>query len=65
MLKGKISVERDRRYSVRETCSILGMSDKTLRKYTRSGDISALMHKPSGQVFYTGAEIERFYRCTV
>ena len=65
MLNGKISVEKDRRYSVKETCSILGMSNKTLRKYTKAGDITAGVHAPSGRIFYTGAEIDRFFKCTI
>ena len=65
MLKGKISVEKDRRYSIRETCGILGLSNKTLRKYTKAGEITAILHKPSGQLFYLGSEIDRFFRCTV
>ena len=65
MLSGSICVEKDRRYSVGETCKILGICRKTLRKYTLAGDISAGLHKPSGHIFYLGAEIDRFYRCTV
>ena len=65
MLNGKISVEKDRRYSVKETCSILGMNSKTLRKYTRAGEIHSAVHAPSGRIFYTGAEIDRFFKCTI
>lgn len=65
MLNGKISVEKDRRYTVKETCEILGICRKTLWKYTKAGEIYAGFHKPSGYIFYLGEEIERFYRCTI
>ena len=65
MLNGKILVEKERRYSVNETCQILGICRKTLRKYTKSGDINARLHKPSGQMFYLGSEIDRFFKCTI
>lgn len=65
MLNGKICVEKDRRYDIGETCEILDMSRKTLRKYTRAGQISFIVHGPTGKMFYLGKEIERFYKCTI
>lgn len=65
ILNGKISVEKDRRYSTNETCEILGICRKTLWKYTKAGEIYAGYHKPSGIIFYLGEEIERFYNCTI
>ena len=65
MLNGKITVEKDRRYSVKETCEILGICRKTLWKYTRSGHIVQSLHGPSGHIFYLGSEIDRFFRCTI
>lgn len=65
MLNGTISVEKGRRYDVKETCAILGMSRKTLRKYTLAGEIHNVVHTPTGKQFYEGAEIERFFRRTI
>lgn len=65
MLAGKISVEKDRRYTIAETCDILHISRKTLRKYTKAGAIQLTLHTPSGQISYKGSEIERFYRTTI
>lgn len=65
MLAGKIEVESDRRYSILETCEILNISRKTLRKYTKSGDISMTLHGPSKQMSYTGRDIEKFYKATI
>lgn len=65
MLTGKISVDKDRRYSVKETCALLKMSPKTLRKYTKAGEITPEVHKITGQLFYKGSSIEDFFNCTI
>ena len=65
MLKGKLTVDKNRRYDIKETCALLDMSRKTLRKYTLAGEIHLVLHEPSGKQFYEGAEIERFYKATI
>ena len=65
MLKGKLEVDRSRRYTIAETCTALGLSRKTLRKYTKSGDINLQVHSATGKIFYLGREIERFYNQTI
>lgn len=65
MLTGKLSVERDRRYSVKETATLLGISRSTLDKLAKRGEITPNIHKPTRSLFYLGKEIERFYNCTI
>lgn len=66
MLVGKLErLEPDRRYSIGETCELLNLSRKTLRKYTRAGDIKMTMHTPSGRMYYEGREINRFFNETI
>ena len=65
MLTGEIHLDLDRRYSIAETCKILQCDRKTLRKYTRSGDIKMGLHKPSGKMFYEGYEIDKFFNSTI
>lgn len=65
MLTGKLTVDRDRRYTVKETAKVLGIGRSTLDKYAKRGDIVPIMHKPTGALFYEGTEIERFWNCTI
>jgi len=65
MLAGKIHLDLERRYSIAETCEILGISRKTLRKYTKSGDIKMVLHGPSGKMFYEGYAIDKFFNSTI
>lgn len=53
------------RYSVTETCAILGVHRSTLRRWTMAGAITASHHKGTGKKFYTGREITRFWMMTI
>ena len=65
MLIGKPQIERDRLYSIQETCDLLGMCRKTLRKYTQSGDLPMQVHPATGKMRYLGAKIEQFFNQTI
>lgn len=58
-------VSAERRYTIAETCSILGIHRHTLTKYTEQGLISALLHKAGGRMYYTGKEIIRFWNAVI
>ncbi len=62
MLTGELKgLDLSRRYTVKETAQILGICRNTLIKYTRSNDITAIVHKPTGKLFYEGKEIQKFF----
>lgn len=65
MLTGKLDIDPARRYTIKETCELLGMCRKTLWKYTKSRDIISEVHSPSGSVFYLGKSIKDFYNKTI
>ena len=62
MLTGKMSIERDRWYSIKETLALLGIkAPKTLRKYAKAGAIKMDVHPATGKIRYRGSEIEKFF----
>lgn len=53
------------RYSINETCAILGITRKTLAKYTTAGLIECGFRKATLQKFYTGIAILKFWMSAV
>lgn len=49
------------RYSVTETCKLLGIHRNTLLNYTRSGKIRVGFRKATGRKFYLGSEIAKIW----
>jgi predicted site-specific integrase-resolvase len=50
------------RYSVTETCQILGIHRNTLRRYTAEGRIKMGVRKATIRKFYLGSEIMKFWQ---
>lgn len=50
------------RYSVTQTCRILGIHRNSLRRYTEEGLIRCSFRKNPHRKFYTGREIMRFWQ---
>lgn len=50
------------RYSVTETCAVLGIHRNSLRKYTELGLIKCGFRKLTARKFYAGREILKFWR---
>lgn len=50
------------RYTVEQTCRILGIHRNTLRRYTAKGKIQFGIRRSTSRKFYTGSEILRFWR---
>lgn len=50
------------RYSVMETCAVLGIHRNSLRKYTEQGLIKCGFRRQYARKFYTGREITRFWK---
>lgn len=50
------------RYSITETCKLLGVTIKTIIKYTDQGDLKCGIRKANGRKFYTGSEIRKFWK---
>lgn len=53
------------RYSINETCKLLGITRKTLQKYTTYGLIKCGYRKATMKKFYTGLDIMKFWRAAV
>jgi DNA-binding transcriptional MerR regulator len=49
------------RYSISQTCTILGMHRNTLRRLTSMKRIKCGVRKATNRKFYTGREITRFW----
>lgn len=49
------------RYTVTETCKLLGIHRNSLRKYTEAGRIKAGVRKSTAKKFYLGSEIVNFW----
>ena len=58
------NVRSNSRYSINETCVLLGITRKTLAKYTRDGLIQCGF-KPDLRKFYTGVAILKFWRAAM
>lgn len=56
------SVSSVGRYSISQTCELLGIHRDTLRKYTDCGYIKCGFRKMSYRKFYLGSEILRFWK---
>lgn len=50
------------RYSINETCILLGITRKTLAKYTSYGIIECGYRKATARKFYTGLSIMQFWK---
>lgn len=50
------------KYSIPETCKLLGIHRNTLRLYTQAGKIKCGFRRATGRKFYTGREILRFWK---
>ena len=53
------------RYSINETCALLGITRKTLAKYTTAGLIECGFRKATLRKFYTGLSILKFWQQAV
>ena len=53
------------RYSVKDTCRLLGIHRNTLLNHTKAGDIKASYRKANRSKFYTGMEITKFWIQTI
>lgn len=53
------------RYSINETCALLGITRKKLAKYTTAGLIECGFRKATLQKFYTGISILKFWQQAV
>ena len=54
-------VNKNGKYSIKGTCSILGIHRNTLRRYTEQGLIKCSYRVSSKRKFYYGHEIVRFW----
>ena len=53
------------RYNINETCELLGITRKTLAKYTKYGLIDCGFRKATMKKYYTGIAILKFWRASV
>ncbi len=55
-------VSMNARFTITQTCAILGIHRNTLLKYTSLGAIRHGVRRSTAQKFYTGSEIIRFWK---
>jgi predicted site-specific integrase-resolvase len=53
------------RYSIAETCKILQCHRNSLLKWTNEGRIKCEYHRATMRKYYTGTQIEKFWRNTL
>lgn len=58
-------VNMSARYSIDETCKLLGVHRHTLRIYTNDGKIRCGIRRGTARKFYLGSEIIRFWRAQI
>ncbi len=62
MVSKEPNVQPNSRYTVTETCKLLGIHRNSLRKYTEAGRILAGVRKSTARKFYLGSEIINFWK---
>lgn len=65
MVSNEPKVCANGRYSIDETCSLLGLHRNTLRRYTAKGQIRFGIRRVNARKFYLGSEILRFWRAQI
>ncbi|MDO4512288.1 MAG: helix-turn-helix domain-containing protein [Bacteroidales bacterium] len=55
------NVDVNGRYSVAQTCKLLGIHRNTLINYTKAGKIRCGFHRANMRKFYLGKEVVRFW----
>lgn len=50
-------VNHDQLYNIPETCKVLGIDRRTLRRWTQAGSIAAHIRKCDGRIVYFGKDI--------
>ena len=62
MVNQEPNVTKTGRYSISETCKLLGIHRHTLRSYTNRGCIHCAFRRSTTRKYYSGNEILRFWR---
>ena len=62
MTSSQPEVKLASRYSVGETCQLLGISRNTLARYAKKGKIRFGIRASTGRRFYLGSEILKFWQ---
>jgi len=65
MLSEEPNVKLDGRYSIAQTCKVLGIHRTTLWRYTAYGRIKCGIRRSTAKKFYTGSEILRLWKATM
>ena len=65
MIEVEPRVSLSGRYSIAQTCKILGICRNTLVKYTRLGAIRYGVRRSTTKKFYAGSEIMRFWKSQI
>jgi excisionase family DNA binding protein len=55
--------DRNRRYTLKETASLLGIHRNTLRRYIKEGRIDIVL--AAGHAYVSGADINQFWNTTL
>ena len=61
MVTEQPKVQPNSRYTVTETCKLLGIHRNSLLNYTKAGRIKSGVRKSTAKKFYLGSEILNFW----
>ncbi|MBF1393919.1 MAG: helix-turn-helix domain-containing protein [Prevotella histicola] len=61
MVTEQPSVKPTGRYSVNDTCKLLGIHRNTLLNHTKAGHIQAMRRKATKSKFFLGKDITKFW----
>ena len=62
MVTTEPKISMNGRYSIAETCNLLGLHRCTLHRYTAKGKIRYGVRRSTMRKFYLGSEILRFWK---
>lgn len=60
MRRNKPLIDPEELYSIKQICMELCICDDTVRKYTKSGDITRI-EISSREIYYKGSEVEKLF----
>lgn len=61
-MKDLMTLPRTARYSATQVAELLGCTIRTIANYRLSGKLRARVNRMNGRYYYTGEELQRFWR---
>lgn len=65
MTETKPNIDPAGRYTIANTCELLGIDRSTLHRHTKKGNIKVHFRKCNNRPFYTGMDILKFWQIAI